>query len=62
MAARAGNIPRGQGVVPDDEIRRAPSRAQKEEGTGVPHTLRSVHLHSRPHIDLQRVSAALCRS
>ncbi|MGW2384225.1 putative leader peptide [Streptomyces lincolnensis] len=25
-------------------------------------TLRSVHLYSRPHIDLQRVSAALCRS
>ncbi|MFF5533070.1 putative leader peptide [Streptomyces cinerochromogenes] len=22
---------------------------------------RSVRLHSRPHIDLQRVSAALCR-
>ncbi|MET7686719.1 putative leader peptide [Streptomyces sviceus] len=25
-------------------------------------TLRSAHLHSRPHIDLQRVSAALCCS
>ncbi|MFH8827873.1 putative leader peptide [Streptomyces lincolnensis] len=25
-------------------------------------TLRSVRLHSRPHIDLQRVSAALCCS
>ncbi|MEV2213292.1 putative leader peptide [Streptomyces sp. NPDC050997] len=24
--------------------------------------LRSVHLHSRPHIDLQRVAGALCRS
>ncbi|MFI5674289.1 putative leader peptide [Streptomyces cellulosae] len=23
---------------------------------------RSVHLHSRPHIDLQRVAGALCRS
>ncbi|MFG2602820.1 putative leader peptide [Streptomyces sp. NPDC048514] len=27
----------------------------------VPHPYRSVRLHSRPHIDLQRVSAALCR-
>ncbi|MGN5381453.1 putative leader peptide [Streptomyces lasalocidi] len=26
-----------------------------------PLTYRSVRLHSRPHIDLQRVSAALCR-
>ncbi|MFJ1968077.1 putative leader peptide [Streptomyces sp. NPDC087903] len=24
--------------------------------------LRSVHLHSRPHIDLQRVAGALCCS
>ncbi|MFF7133679.1 putative leader peptide [Streptomyces sp. SAI-149] len=45
-----------------DEIRRAPSCAQKEEVTGVLSTLRSAHLHSRPHIDLQRVSAALCCS
>ncbi|WP_425347889.1 putative leader peptide [Streptomyces roseochromogenus] len=27
----------------------------------VRHPYRSVRLHSRPHIDLQRVSAALCR-
>ncbi|MEU2717127.1 putative leader peptide [Streptomyces sp. NPDC007205] len=27
----------------------------------VQHPYRSVRLHSRPHIDLQRVSAALCR-
>ncbi|MCS0599688.1 hypothetical protein NX794_00295 [Streptomyces sp. LP11] len=27
----------------------------------LPHPYRSVRLHSRPHIDLQRVSAALCR-
>ncbi|WP_371127777.1 putative leader peptide [Streptomyces sp. 1222.5] len=27
----------------------------------VAHPYRSVRLHSRPHIDLQRVSAALCR-
>ncbi|MEU9171240.1 putative leader peptide [Streptomyces sp. NPDC048420] len=46
----------------EDEIRRAPPRAQKEEVTGVIRTLRSAHLHSRPHIDLQRVSAALCCS
>ncbi|WP_335755307.1 putative leader peptide [Streptomyces fodineus] len=26
-----------------------------------PQPYRSVRLHSRPHIDLQRVSAALCR-
>ncbi|MEU0428143.1 putative leader peptide [Streptomyces canus] len=45
-----------------DEIRRAPSRAQKEEVTGVTSTFRSAHLHSRPHIDLQRVSTALCCS
>ncbi|MEU0071064.1 putative leader peptide [Streptomyces sp. NPDC006332] len=28
----------------------------------VTRVLRSVHLHSRPHIDLQRVAGALCRS
>ncbi|MES9520504.1 putative leader peptide [Streptomyces capoamus] len=27
----------------------------------VPHPYRTVRLHSRAHIDLQRVSAALCR-
>ncbi|MFD5793880.1 putative leader peptide [Streptomyces diastatochromogenes] len=27
----------------------------------VPQTYRSVRLHSRPHIDLQRVAGALCR-
>jgi len=48
--------------VTHDEIRRALSRAQKEEVTGVISALRSAHLHSRPHIDLQRVSAALCCS
>ncbi|MCX5253759.1 putative leader peptide [Streptomyces canus] len=46
----------------DDEIRRAPSCAQKQEVTGVISTLRSAHLHSRPHIDLLRVSTALCCS
>jgi hypothetical protein len=48
--------------VTHDEIRRAPSRALKEEVKGVTVTLRSAHLHSRPHIDLQRVSTALCCS
>ncbi|MEU7657127.1 putative leader peptide [Streptomyces lincolnensis] len=43
-------------------VRRAGSCAQQEEVTGVTPTLRSVRLHSRPHIDLQRVSAALCCS
>ncbi|MEV7072413.1 putative leader peptide [Streptomyces sp. NPDC093990] len=45
-----------------DEICRAPTRTQKEEVTGVTSALRSAHLHTRPHIDLQRVSAALCCS
>ncbi|WP_338069221.1 putative leader peptide [Streptomyces antimycoticus] len=26
------------------------------------HVLRAVRLHSRPHIDLQRVAGALCSS
>jgi hypothetical protein len=30
--------------------------------TGVANPLRSLHLHSRPHIDLQRVAGALCCS
>ncbi|MFF4781015.1 putative leader peptide [Streptomyces griseorubiginosus] len=45
-----------------DEIRRAPSRVQREGVTGVTRTLRSARLHSRPHIDLLRVSTALCCS
>ncbi|MEU6349097.1 putative leader peptide [Streptomyces sp. NPDC047072] len=45
-----------------DEIREVSSRAHRQEVTGVLHRLRYVHLHSRPHIDLQRVSAALCCS
>ncbi|WP_425443535.1 putative leader peptide [Streptomyces monashensis] len=28
----------------------------------VTRVLRAVHLHSRPHIDLQRVAGALCCS
>ncbi|MEU2286944.1 putative leader peptide [Streptomyces sp. NPDC013178] len=30
--------------------------------TRVPNPLRSIRLHSRPHIDLQRVAGALCCS
>ncbi|MFI9769082.1 putative leader peptide [Streptomyces sp. NPDC052415] len=41
---------------------RAPARARGTEVTDVTHRFRSVHLHSRPHIDLQRVAGALCRS
>ncbi|WP_327320981.1 putative leader peptide [Streptomyces sp. NBC_01235] len=36
--------------------------AQKREGTAVIHICHAVHLHSRPHIDLQRVAGALCSS
>ncbi|MCT9080155.1 putative leader peptide [Streptomyces fulvoviolaceus] len=45
-----------------DEIREAPSRARKKEVTAVTHTFHAVHLHTRPHIDLQRVAGALCCS
>ncbi|KOV61858.1 hypothetical protein ADK64_25695 [Streptomyces sp. MMG1121] len=55
-----------------DEIHRAAETARRDRGTEVtavthvptpclPQPYRSVRLHSRPHIDLQRVSAALCR-
>ncbi|WP_374701487.1 putative leader peptide [Streptomyces maremycinicus] len=40
----------------------APSGARKEGGTDVIHVRHAVHLHSRPHIDLQRVAGALCCS
>ncbi|MFJ9022057.1 putative leader peptide [Streptomyces sp. NPDC102259] len=40
----------------------APSGARKEGGADVTHIRHAVHLHSRPHIDLQRVAGALCRS
>ncbi|WP_373301055.1 putative leader peptide [Streptomyces griseoloalbus] len=32
------------------------------EVADVTHTFHAVHLHSRPHIDLQRVAGALCCS
>ncbi|MFJ1807514.1 MULTISPECIES: putative leader peptide [unclassified Streptomyces] len=40
----------------------APSGARKEGGVDVTRIRHAVHLHSRPHIDLQRVAGALCRS
>ncbi|MFF7372855.1 putative leader peptide [Streptomyces tricolor] len=39
-------------------VTRVPPQARPPRA---PHPYRSVRLHSRPHIDLQRVSAALCR-
>jgi hypothetical protein len=47
--------------VNPDEIREAQPHALKGEVTYVTTVLRTVHLHSRPHIDLQRVAGALCR-
>ncbi|MFF4836285.1 putative leader peptide [Streptomyces sp. NPDC001315] len=40
----------------------APPRARQREVTDVTRIRHAVHLHSRPHIDLQRVAGALCRS
>ncbi|MEU9431667.1 MULTISPECIES: putative leader peptide [unclassified Streptomyces] len=40
----------------------APRGAWKEGGADVTHIRHAVHLHSRPHIDLQRVAGALCCS
>ncbi|MER5748464.1 putative leader peptide [Streptomyces sp. NPDC002088] len=40
----------------------APPRAQQGEVTVVTRIFHAVHLHSRPHIDLQRVAGALCCS
>ncbi|MEU3414118.1 putative leader peptide [Streptomyces sp. NPDC006658] len=69
-----GNNPRRPGVDRLDEIHPADAdparRVRRREATAVtrvpdqarpPRPYRSVRLHSRPHIDLQRVSAALCR-
>ncbi|MGW0423071.1 putative leader peptide [Streptomyces sp. NPDC003015] len=38
------------------------ARTTRTEVRHVTHGLRAVHLHSRPHIDLLRVSTALCCS
>ncbi|MFD7133825.1 putative leader peptide [Streptomyces sp. NPDC059894] len=60
--ARPGNTGRGRGVVTDDETCEAPPRARPREVTDVARRAHAVHLYSRPHIDLQRVAGALCRS
>ncbi len=39
-----------------------PPARTRTEVTDVARRFRTVHLHSRPHIDLQRVAGALCRS
>ncbi|MFC9680181.1 putative leader peptide [Streptomyces sp. NPDC056948] len=47
----------------DDEVCEAPKRAtRRTEAADVTHIFHAVHLHSRPHIDLQRVAGALCCS
>ncbi|MCX4766628.1 hypothetical protein OG562_37775 [Streptomyces sp. NBC_01275] len=45
-----------------DETGEAPQRARKGEVPDMTHMFHAVHLHSRAHIDLQRVAAALCCS
>lgn len=71
-----GTGPRGTGPGPRPEQSRAGRRcavdqmceapyrrpARPAEVTAVPRVLHAVLLHSRPHIDLQRVAGALCRS
>ncbi|MFJ4559914.1 putative leader peptide [Streptomyces massasporeus] len=47
----------------EDEPREASKRtSRRTEATDPTATFHAVHLHSRPHIDLQRVAAALCCS
>ncbi|MFI7498605.1 putative leader peptide [Streptomyces sp. NPDC049687] len=46
----------------DDETWTALSSAQQGEVPDVIRIRHAVHLHSRPHIDLQRVAGALCCS
>ncbi|MFD5914218.1 putative leader peptide [Streptomyces massasporeus] len=53
----------GGGAVREDEPREAPKRTpRRAEATDLTATFHAVHLRSRPHIDLQRVAAALCCS
>ncbi|MEJ8672137.1 putative leader peptide [Streptomyces sp. MS1.AVA.1] len=42
--------------------RRESARPGGTEVADVTHIFHAVHLHSRPHIDLQRVAGALCCS
>ncbi|EFL36960.1 predicted protein [Streptomyces viridochromogenes DSM 40736] len=47
----------------DDEMREAPKRpTRRTEVADMTRMFHAVHLHSRPHIDLQRVAGALCCS
>ncbi|MEV5103794.1 putative leader peptide [Streptomyces massasporeus] len=53
----------GEGAVREDEPRETPKRTpRRTEATDLTATFHAVHLHSRLHIDLQRVAAALCCS
>lgn len=45
-----------------DDVWKAPSGAHPGEVTAVLFIRHAVRLHSRPHIDLQRVAGALCCS
>ncbi|WDF43142.1 MULTISPECIES: putative leader peptide [unclassified Streptomyces] len=45
-----------------DEMCGVPRAMRWTEVADVTHMFHAVHLHSRPHIDLQRVSGALCCS
>ncbi|WP_324603840.1 MULTISPECIES: putative leader peptide [unclassified Streptomyces] len=61
-----GNTPGSRGVVTHDERRADARRTEVRLVRHLPrpralHPRRVVRLHSRPHIDLQRVAAALCR-
>ncbi|WP_420718924.1 putative leader peptide [Streptomyces sp. NRRL WC-3774] len=43
-------------------LSKASARPTRTEVRHVTRVLRAVHLHSRPHIDLQRVAGSLCSS
>ncbi|MEU1182942.1 putative leader peptide [Streptomyces sp. NPDC005820] len=45
-----------------DDVWKAPLGARQGEVTAVTLICQAVRLHSRPHIDLQRVAGALCCS
>ncbi|MEV6401598.1 putative leader peptide [Streptomyces bobili] len=53
------NAPRVINAPQDVHIPRDSTAVRR---TGVANPLRSLRLHSRPHIDLQRVAGALCCS
>ncbi|MEY9996229.1 hypothetical protein ABIE67_008261 [Streptomyces sp. V4I8] len=43
-------------------MRRRSARGDGLKGADVTHVFHAAHLYSRPHIDLQRVAGALCRT